>query len=832
MTPIRYRRGKTVRWELRRRHLWAAGAVAAVGLALLVWLVWPFWSLAGQFGRVPERHPSRMYSAPLVVETGAAMPLEEVLTHLQKVGYREVGEGELLPGELRRTGAGVAVYSRSFPTPRGWTGSHRLEIAFSAGRVASLTAAGKTLDAAQLEPHHIATFYGPDLKERRPVRFEDLPEDLILAVLAAEDARFFEHSGVSPAGILRAAFANVRRGGIEQGGSTLTQQLVKNLFLTHERTVTRKLREMVLALLVDLRYGKEEILEAYLNEIYLGADGALNLMGVGSASWAYFGKHPARLSLGEAATLAGIIPAPSRYDPVDHPEVAKRRRDQVLDRLGELEWVDAERLERAKAAPLAVAPQPIVRRRAPYFVDRALDEARRRYGVTSVADAGYTIVTTLAWPDQVAAAEAVAWGLPELEKGWEKGREVPSPLQAALVSLDPATGAVRAYLGGRDWGKNQYDRAGVGRRQAGSAFKPIVYAAALREGVVTSASLVEDAPLTLQLAGKRWSPQNSDDSYRGWVTVRTALEKSLNVPTVRVAMQTGLEHVVDLARAMGVAGQLQPLPAMALGAFEVSPLELATVYATLASGGIRPGVHAVTGVLDSAGQPVPGAPPPAPVRVLGPDVAFVVTHLLQGVVTAGTGAGVRRMGLRDPLAGKTGTSNESRDSWFAGYSPEKVAVVWVGYDENLPTRLGGARAALPIWARYMAKVRPAAGFADFRRPEGVVMATVDPQTGDLATEACPWRVTEAFLPEMAPREECDLHGSWWGGRDGRDRRRGGGRLKRWLERVFGDEQQQQRYEEELRQYEEDLRRHEEEQRRYEEELRRYEEERRREGGPI
>jgi penicillin-binding protein 1B len=792
---LRYRNGRQVRWqlELEKWHLAVAIGAAAVLVGLGAWLFAPFWGLSGQFGgRAPDRRPSRLYGAPAVLETGGRGDLEATVRELERLGYRSVPSGALLPGDYRRSGDTLAVYLRAFPTPRGWVGPHSLEVRVRGGTVRALRAAGQAVERAQLEPPLISSFYGPDLKERRPVRLEDVPEELVLAVLAAEDATFFEHGGISLRGIARAAYVNLKSGAIRQGGSTLTQQLVWNLFLTHERTLSRKAREAVLALLVDLRYSKRQILEAYLNEIYLGGSASVNLMGVGAASWAYFGKEPARLTLAEAATLAGMIPAPARYEPVRHADAAKQRRDLVLDRLAELGWIDKARVDAARAEPVVATPQPISGHRAAYFTDLAVREAADRYGIADLADKGYSLLSTLSAGDQTAAEEAVPWGLAALEKGWEKGRKGRRPLQAALVSLDPASGAIRAYVGGRSYQGSQFDRAAA-HRQPGSAFKPVVYAAALRSGVVTPATFVEDSPLSMQIPGASvWTPENSDRQFRGWVTVRTALEDSLNLPTVRVALSTGLPHIVALAKAMGAEGDLKPVPAVALGAFEVSPLELATVYATFAAGGVRPAAHSLDGVLGPSGAVVDGRALPPPARVLEPEVAYVVTALLQGVLQHGTGAGVHRYGLHDPLAGKTGTSNDSKDSWLAGYAPDRTTVVWVGYDENLPTRLGGARGALPIWAKFMIEVRPPGGFAGFVRPAGVSSAVIDPTTGQLATELCPSTATEVFVARFAPRDVCQRHSGFWAepvSQPGDPRRRRHGGVRGWLDRVFGGNDQ-------------------------------------------
>jgi penicillin-binding protein 1B len=773
------------------RRLLLLGSLLAVAAAVgLGWLMRPFWQLSGQFDDDPLYQPSRLYGRSTVLEVGAPADLEALAKELDELGYRRAAAaGAPVQGRYVRQGGHFVVHLRSFPTPAGPGGDAVVEADVRDGLVRDLRRGGREVGEVPLEPPLLASYYGPDVKERRPVAVADLPEELIQAVLAAEDEGFFRHPGVSMKAILRAAWADLRGGEVNQGGSTLTQQLVKNLYLTPERSVGRKAREAVLAVMLELRYSKRQILQAYLNEIYLGSAGGANLHGVGAAARAYFGKDASDLDLAEAATLAGMIPAPAAYSPLSHPERARERRNLVLDRLAELGEVDAARAARTKELPLGTSPQPATRRRAaPYFADAAAEEARRRFGVGALEDAGYALLSTLSWRDQQRAEEAVGWGLGALEKSWQKGSRRAGPLQGALVSLDPRDGALLAYVGGRDYGASQFDRAGHARRQAGSAFKPVVYATAFEAGVAAPSSLVEDEPLTVTLAGQQWSPENDDREFRGWISVRTAVERSINVPTARIALETGLRRVVATARAMGVGDPLEPYPALALGAFELTPVELATVYATLAAGGVRPPVHGLVAVLDRRGQPLSGEPLPAPERVLSEDSAYLMTSVLQGVLDRGTARSVRAAGLPDPLAGKTGTTNGRRDSWFAGYSPGRTTVVWVGYDDNSPTRLSGARAALPIWGRFTYAVRPAGGYADFPQPPGVVTALIDPESGELATEACPEVRTEVFREGQVPREVCHLHRGWFavpveqpGGLQPEERRS----FRRWLRKLFG-----------------------------------------------
>ena len=574
-------------------------------------------------------------------------------------------------------------------------------------------------------------------------------------MLAAEDDGFFSHRGVSMAAIARAAWADLRAGAAVQGGSTLTQQLVKNLALSDERTLTRKLREAALAGLVERRFSKTDILRAYLDNVYLGSHDGVSLIGVGIAARAYFGKDPDQLSLGEAATLAGMIAAPARTSPIVHAGHARARRDWVLRRMTGLGFAPAEETERAAAAPVEVAPTPVAPVRAPYFAEAARPEARARGVTVPLERAGLALLSTLDWRDQEAAEAAVRGGLAGVERRAPRA----APLEAALVSLDPRDGAVLAYVGGRDWTLSQFDRVADAHRQAGSAFKPIVYATAFALGVAAPASILDDEPLAVTAGGAVWQPRDDDGLFRGPLPARAALETSRNLPAARLALEVGLDAVIATARAMGVTSALEPVPSLSLGAFSLAPLELATVYATLAADGARPPVHLLAGAVGPDGR-LPLAPLPQAVRALPAPVAFLITDVLRGVLDRGTGQAARALGVSDPLAGKTGTTNGGRDAWFAGYSPDRATVVWVGRDDDAPAGLSGARAALPVWAQFTRTVRPLGGYPPFVEPDGLVRALVDPASGELATTRCPDVKEELFLAGRAPRATCHLHGGW------------------------------------------------------------------------
>ncbi len=801
MSPPKRRRSKSPRTPLgtltlllrRRDHLlariFAAAGVAA--LAVLVWSIWPYWQLSGDFRTLPERQPSRLYARPFRLAAGQPLDPAAVAGRLAALGYRPAEGSGLVPGTYQLRDDQVSVARRRFRGPSADGGGGLLVADFRGGKLARLALDERPVAEAWLEPELLATWYGPDLMERRPAPLDEIPNEVVRAVLAAEDAAFFEHPGLSPTGIARALWTNLRGGEVRQGGSTITQQLAKNLYLTSERTMSRKVREAMLAVFLELRYSKEQILEAYLNQIFWGRSGAANLIGVGAAAHAWFGRPVGELDLAEAALLGAMIKSPIDYSPLRHPQAALKRRAFVLDRLVELGWVERIAADRARARPLPDRDVALTRRRAPYYVDAVEGELRRRFGVRELADRGLAVFGTLDAGDQEAAEAAVREGLAGLTERSSRVREKSDQFQGALASIEPGSGAVRAWVGGRDYAASQFDRIGQARRQAGSAFKPLVFAAAFEAGVATPATLLEDAPLELVSGGKTWVPANDDDEFRGWVTARTVVEQSLNVPTARLALQTGLQRVVDTARACGITTRLAAVPSIALGAFEVAPIELLTAYATIANRGVRPPVHLVEAVLDAGGEPLSGEGLSAPATALSPESAYLVTTLLQGVLDYGTGRQARALGLGDPLAGKTGTSNQRRDNWFVGFSADRATLVWVGFDDDSPTPFSGSRAALPIWTKFLLAVRPPGGYARITPPKGVRVVLIDPATGELATDRCPEVLAEAFPTDRIPDRVCHEHGGWFaqpidpGVRADKDEKEGS--LRGWLRKVFGRE---------------------------------------------
>ena len=760
---------------LRRARLAALAGLVALGIAAGWWLSAPFFALrSGLQSGFSE--PSRLYEQPPRLAVGDAASAVRLAGSLERRGYRPAsGVGGLATGEYALRGETLAVALRAFPRAEGMASPALLEVDLRGDRIRSLRLDGEAVPVAVYDPVRLATWYDDRLIERQRVRADELPRHLVLAVLAAEDTGFFNHPGLSLSGIVRAAWVNLRRREIDQGGSTLTQQLVKNRVLSHERRLVRKLREAVVAVLVEVRFDKQEILEAYLNEIFLGRSSGINVVGLGAAAQTFYGVPASELTLAQSAGLAGMIRSPTNLSPQDDAPEHLARRDRILRRLAELEWIDAAQLESALAEPL---PQvaPIDRRRARYAADAVAAELERRYHVDrqALAQAGLSVMTTLVGAEQLTAERIVAEELARLDQGVQARDD--RRLQAALVSADPRSGAITAWVGGRDYAQSQFDRVRQASRQVGSTFKPVVLAAALAERTVTVADRLLDEPLTLRLAGNTWRPQNDDRNWHGEVSVREVFERSLNVPTVRLALEVGLADVITWARRLGVDSRLAELPSLALGAFEMTPLELLRVYSTFAAGGVRPSLHLVEGVLDRAGGVLPGVPVEPPQPVLDEGVAYLVTSVLEGVVQRGTGTGVRRAGLSDLVAAKSGTSNDGRDAWFVGYAAQRAALVWVGYDTGGATRLSGARGALPIWGQFMKATRPAEGFSVVLPPASVRTATIDPETGFLATPRCPLVASEAFLEGQVPSEECWVHGGrrdrrgFWSRLFGRDRR--------------------------------------------------------------
>jgi penicillin-binding protein 1B len=725
--------------------LGVAGCVLLLGIAAAVYSSIELVRLE----RVERRAAVVIYAAGQTLSRGVHVGMIDLAGTLARLGYTETQAQPTAAGQYRRTATACEIVRRD--------GQGRIGLDIRDERIARVTLDGADAESATLESEVLTGLGEQARDDYRPIQLADAPRVLVDAVLAAEDHRFFTHGALDLRSVARAALANLRGGKVTQGGSTITQQLVKIRLLTPERTVVRKLREAWLAMLVEWRYSKAQILEAYLNEIYLGQRGPIAIRGVGAAARAYFAKEAHQLTAGEAALLAGMIRAPNTNSPVLNPERARERRDSILARMRDLGSLDAAAFERGRREPVRALARPWPGQAAPYFADYVRQELEERF------DRGARVVTTLDLTMQRFAENAVARGLDQLETRLSRGRrgDPRARLQAALVAVDPTTGEIRALVGGRDYAASQFNRVTLARRQAGSAFKPFVYLAALRprDGPppFTSASMVDDSPLTLMVDGKAWSPRNYESRYAGRVSVRKALELSLNSATVRISQAVGLPVIVETARELGFEGNLAPVPAVALGAFEVTPLAMAGAYVPFANAGTRPGAtRSVRGVYRADATAIRPFQDNPPESVISPAEAYLITSLLEGVIRSGTANSVRALGVSGEVAGKTGTTNEGRDAWFVGYSSRLLAVVWVGFDDNRPHGLSGAQAALPIWADFMGQALGAYPAPAFDVPEGISFADIDATNGKRATSSCPLVVRETFLTGTEP-ELCDEH---------------------------------------------------------------------------
>jgi penicillin-binding protein 1B len=766
--------GARVARELGRsgRVLWHGKnwiALALVLLALVPPAILAGWSWHVVAGLNLERvqDASLIYAAGQPLTAGLSVDAIDLAGTLRRLRYQEVREQPRVAGQYQRTDGAWEIFLHARDDPRTERPAVRVRLPLDGPRIVAIINPGDggSLDGIELEPEVVSGLSDTLGQLRRPVRLAQMPKHLATAVLAAEDHRFFDHGGVDIKAVVRAIWINLRRGEVAQGGSTLTQQLVKNLVLTPKRTWGRKVREAAVAVMLEWRYSKTEILEAYLNAIYLGQNGNVAVYGVGAAARSYFGKDVERLTVGEAALLTGMIRAPNSYSPVQNAERARDRRDLILTRMRELGFIDEA--TRAKASQERVRGQSgaMVRLLGPYFLDNVRAQIEPSLADNGWQGGGLKIYTTLDPILQRAAEGAVSRGLDRLEGRYKYLRrsDPTERLQAALIALDPVTGEVRAMVGGRDYAQSQFNRAIQARRQPGSAFKPFVYLSALRFGPsgepprLTPVSFVQDAPFTVRVGKDTWSPRNYEDRFEGTVTVRRALEQSLNAATVQVAETVGLEAVIGTARQVGFTSPMQPVPSLVLGGFEVTPLELATAYATLADGGERLAPTVVRAVVARDGTIVDHAVPSS-TRVIRPEEAFLVTYLLRGVVERGTGAPARALGIDGPVAGKTGTTNDGRDAWFVGYTPRLVTLVWVGFDERQVLRLSGGQAALPIWADFMRTAMTVVPSSEFTVPTAVLFRDVDPTNGKLANRYCPVVFREAFLSGTEPREVCPDHG--------------------------------------------------------------------------
>jgi penicillin-binding protein 1B len=711
------------------------------------------------------KFPTRVYADWKEWKLGDRLAEEDLKDALDRARYHRVWKKPVEPGDYRVRGAIYDVRLRPFIYPDQVERGGEVSATLNGGLLETLSSGfdePHPRGLLRVEPELLAEFSDTERERRSFVPLGEIPRHVVQAVVASEDRRFFHHWGIDLLGLGRATVRNVRAGEVVEGGSTLSQQLAKNLFLSRERNVFRKFHEALLAVMLELRYSKEEILEFYLNQIYLGQRGSWSVCGVEEAALFYFNKHARELTVPEGALLAGIIPAPNRLSPYRDPEAAIERRNQVLTDMVECGWLGKSEAEKYRRQPMRFAPSPPPTTKAPYFIDYVREVLSRDFAESDLNSRGFAIFTTLDSRMETAAERSVRDGVREADWRSPVGGSDRNPAQASLLAIEPATGFIRAMVGGRNYAESSYNRAVDSQRQPGSAFKPFVYLAALdtpfqgRKPPLTAATVLEDLPDTFATDVGPWAPRNFEDTYEGRVTAARALARSLNVATVHLELQVGIPKVIQMAKSLGIESRLRQVPSLALGACEVSVMEMTRAYGTLANGGTMVEPVAVRAVLDRGGN-VRWSAKRESKRVLRPETAYMGTVLLQGPVIYGTAAGIRtQFGFVRPTAGKTGTTSDENDAWFIGYTPQLACGVWVGCDKGRRLGLTGTQAAVPIWARFMDAAHRGLPVADFEPPPGVVEVWIDAETGYRAGAECPRVMRAAFVPKTEPRQVCPV----------------------------------------------------------------------------
>jgi len=680
---------------------WLVRAGVLTTLVVVAYTVYLDFSVRKQMEGRRWSLPATVYTQPLELYAGKAISAERLERELRKVGYRRSGD-LAQSGTYAAGGRSLAIHTRGFRFEESRVPARRLEVTFSGGRIASIfDDGGDDVAIARIEPRRIGTVSPTRREARKLIELDDVPAHLVGALLATEDRHFTDHFGVDPAGLARAMWENIKAGGIVQGGSTITQQLVKNFYLTSEQTLSRKLNEMVMAVLLELHYDKREILETYLNEVYLGQSGNSAIHGVGLASLFYFNRPVAELEVHETALLVALVRGASYYNPRNHPERARRRRDLVIGQMEKLGFLDAVEAQAARAEPLGVtASGPTTATVYPAFMGLMRRQIQDEYRPRDLRTEGLRIFTTLD-PEVQAVVESAARS--RLEK-LEGSRDFePGVLNAAVVVARVESGEVVAVLGGRNARFSGFNRALDARRPVGSVVKPGVYLTALEASArFNLATVIEDKPITVEQPGvPDWSPENYSKQYYGDTLLIDALAHSRNVSTARVGMSVGIDRVVDMIHRLGVDRDIPEYPSVVLGAVELSPVDVAQLYLTIANDGFRTSLRTTRSILSNDDEPLSRYPIEVK-QVVEPDVVALLHYALQEVIRSGTASALAsRFDPALGLAGKTGTTDGFRDSWFAGYSGNYVTVVWIGRDDNKPTGLSGAGGAMRLWADIM-----------------------------------------------------------------------------------------------------------------------------------
>ncbi|OGQ23211.1 MAG: hypothetical protein A3I05_07800 [Deltaproteobacteria bacterium RIFCSPLOWO2_02_FULL_44_10] len=750
----------------KRKRKWVKRFLLLIlcgGVGLFLYSKYLAYQIEEKFDRARKWNlPSRVFSDAEYLYPGIDINTRKLLEKLDRLGYRNTGSRIEGPGDYAKARQHLDIYLHDFDYPGDRFRGFPLRIELDRTVIVKLLhrEEKKELELARLEPEVVASIFDERMEDRTVVTLEEVPPSLLEAIILIEDERFFKHHGIDPVGIARALVANIKAVGIVQGGSTLTQQLIKNFFLHPRKSFLRKINEQLMALELERHHSKSEILQAYINEIYLGQRGASSVSGVAEAAKYYFGKNVKQLTVAESAYLAGMIQSPGRYSPFTNLEKGISRRNQILMKMLKAELLSEKEYHMAINEVVVSPKQKMKRATAPFFIDFVKQELAANFSEELLESEGLRIFTTLDMHAQVVAEEVIDTELKKLETAYASllPKNHPDPLETCLISIQPSNGYIRTMVGGRDYERSQFNRCAQAHRQPGSTFKPFVYLTAFdqeRSQVpVTPSTLIEDRSFTVEAGGEPWSPRNYDEEEHGTITVRTALENSYNIATAKLAIQTGLENVVQTAREAGIHGNLLAVPSLALGAFEVTPLELASAYTLFPNSGIRAEPISLLHVVTKEGEVLERRRVKMQ-RRFDPRPVYVTTHVLRGVMDRGTGVGARALGLSGVVAGKTGTTSDYRDAWFVGFTPDLLALTWVGFDDNAEMKkMSGARAALPMWTAFMKKViRP--GSQDFTRPNDVVLIKVDHDTGGLATSRCPDYLYEAFIEGTEPTESCN-----------------------------------------------------------------------------
>jgi penicillin-binding protein 1B len=728
-----------------------------------------------------DRVLPRVFARPLEIRRGQSMSNRQLIDRLNELGYAQRSAVEK-PGEFTDTGAVVSIMPRG-PEAKGGVVRIGFEQRPASTRnpkrpprvsdhVVRLERATRETDHLTLEAPVLASISAGEREKRRPVALTAIQPRMVQAVLSIEDRRFYEHPGIDPIGMGGAAFSYVTgRRARMAGGSTITQQLVRNVFLpkfegmtletARERSPRRKVLEMFVSIILTIKASKDDILEMYLNDVPLGQRGSFAILGVSEASRLFFGKDVSNVSLAEAATIAGVIQSPSALSPFNNPERCRERRNVVLTAMVDAGYIDAAAAERASAEPLTVV-QRALEAEAPYFVDYVGQSLDQLYpGLTTTTDKAVDVYTTLDLHLQRLAQDAVRTGLTNVDTLLSR-RKRKGKAEAALIAVDPRTGEILAFVGGRSYNQSQYDRVVLSRRQPGSVFKPFVYLAAFEQAAatgrtdITPASITLDEPETFEFDDQVWTPENYEKTYDGPITFRHALAHSRNLGTIHVAQAAGYDRVAALWKKLGVGNPPKAYPSIALGVFEATPFEIATAYTIFPNmGALRPLRHIMS--ITSGGASVTRKASEGVREIARRDTTYLVTNMMRSVLNEGTAAGARTAGFKLDAAGKTGTTNDLRDAWFVGFTPELLTVVWVGFDDNQPVGLSGAQAALPIWTEFMTRALAGRAGDEFAVPEGISFVDIDKDTGKLAVPACPRVFHEAFLAGTEPTQACELH---------------------------------------------------------------------------